>query len=159
MFRLRRTPRLAQRFSRLPDFNGTVELEGLRELRTELRRYSKQAPKVVQAANKEVAQDVVDKSLKKMRGLGGVHAHAARMKSIRPRAGADWAGIVIGGKAKKHGPALGAEFGSKQFRQFPAWRGNDTGAGYAVWPTIRKESEMIRENYIDLLQRALDKGF
>jgi hypothetical protein len=119
----------------------------------------KTAPKVVQKANKEVAEHVSDKSLRKLASLGGVHAHVARQKSIRPRAKADSASIVIGGAAKKHGPALGAEFGSKAYSQFPTWRGNKEGAGYAVWPTIREESARIRESYIDHLQDALDRAF
>lgn len=139
------------------DFNGKVEVEGLRELRSELRRYSRSAPRHIQEANKQVAESVSEKALAKMRSLGGVHAHVARMKSVRPRAGQGWAGVVIGGQANKHGPALGAEFGALKYPQFPEWRGNREGAGYAVWPTIREERERIRETYVDVLQDALDR--
>lgn len=32
-------------------------------------------------------------------------------------------------------------------RQFPAWRGNDGGAGYFFWPTIRQEmAEVDRQS-------------
>jgi len=141
----------------LGDFNGKTEIDGLRELRRELRRYSREAPREIQKANKSVAETVSAKALGKMRALGGVHAHVARMKSIRPRAGQAWAGITIGGRAAKHGPALGAEFGALQYPQFPSWRGNQEGAGYAVWPTIREEQDRIRETYVDVLQDALNR--
>lgn len=141
------------------DLGGTVAVEGLQELRNSLRRMSRTAPKVMQGANKEVAEEVSDKALKRMRSLGGVHAHAARMKSVRPQARADSASIVIGGAAAKHGPAMGAEFGALQYPQFPRWRGNDEGAGYAVWPTIRAESDRIKATYIDHLETAIRKAF
>lgn len=34
--------------------------------------------------------------------------------------------------------AMGAEFGSYVYGQFPAWRGNRENAGYFFWPAIRE---------------------
>lgn len=42
--------------------------------------------------------------------------------------------VVYGGK----GYSFGAEFGSYQYHQFKNWRGNQDGAGYFLWPAIRK---------------------
>jgi len=41
--------------------------------------------------------------------------------------------------------AMGAEFGSYQWGQFPAWRGNKEDAGYFFWPAIRefRDEDMI----------------
>jgi len=41
--------------------------------------------------------------------------------------------------------AMGAEFGSYVYGQFPAWRGNKQDAGYFFWPAIRefRDEDMI----------------
>lgn len=41
--------------------------------------------------------------------------------------------------------AMGAEFGSIVFGQFPEWRGNKEDAGYFFWPAIRdfRDEDMI----------------
>lgn len=41
--------------------------------------------------------------------------------------------------------AMGAEFGSILYGQFPEWRGNKEDAGYFFWPAIRdfRDEEMI----------------
>src|SRR5512147_1301244 len=41
--------------------------------------------------------------------------------------------VLFGGKPWD----FGAEFGSKRYKQFLPWRGNDDGAGYFLWPTVR----------------------
>jgi hypothetical protein len=41
--------------------------------------------------------------------------------------------------------AMGAEFGSYQWGQFPEWRGNRQDAGYFFWPAIRefRDDDMV----------------
>jgi hypothetical protein len=41
--------------------------------------------------------------------------------------------------------AMGAEFGSILYGQFPEWRGNKEDAGYFFWPAVRdfRDEEMI----------------
>lgn len=49
--------------------------------------------------------------------------------------------VAYGGKPG----AMGAEFGSYNFKQFPIWRGNRENAGYFFWPAIRefRDEDMI----------------
>jgi hypothetical protein len=41
--------------------------------------------------------------------------------------------------------AMGAEFGSYQYKQFKEWRGNKNDAGYFFWPAIRefRDQDMV----------------
>lgn len=54
----------------------------------------------------------------------------------------------VGGGAVAYGGmpgAMGAEFGSILYGQFPEWRGNKDDAGYFFWPAIRefRDEDMI----------------
>lgn len=51
---------------------------------------------------------------------------------------------------------FGAEFGSKRFRQFRPWTGNDTQAGYFLYPTIRDMSDEMQSRYWEAVMRAID---
>ena len=50
--------------------------------------------------------------------------------------------------------ALGAEFGSKRFRQFEPWRGAGATAGYFMWPAIREEIPKLIAAYGDAIEKA-----
>lgn len=39
------------------------------------------------------------------------------------------------------------------YNQFQSWRGNDSKAGYFLWPAIRREMPIIIEAYVEELQR------
>jgi hypothetical protein len=52
---------------------------------------------------------------------------------------------------------FGAEFGGGRPRtpQFDPWRGNDEGAGYFLWPTVRALGGYIHDEYSAALKAAL----
>lgn len=115
----------------------------------------------LKAAHHTVASAIVNKAESTGRSLGGVHAHVVRQGSIRATKEAGKASVRLGGAAKKHGPAFGAEFGAHQFPQFPAWRGNDTDAGYMIHPAIRAmtaSGELI-DIWGDAISRELAGAF
>lgn len=97
-------------------------------------------------AHKQIASSVVERASQIGLGLGGVQAHVVRQGSIRATREGAKASIRLGGAAKKHGPALGAEFGSRKFPQFPPWAGNrhqpgdlsGQEPGYMVHEAIRR---------------------
>lgn len=96
-------------------------------------------------AHHQIASDVVAQATQIGTGLGGVHAHVVKQNSIRATKEASKASVRLGGAAKKHGPAFGAEFGSRKFSQFPGWSGNrhqagDVGQepGYMIHEAIRR---------------------
>lgn len=135
-----------------------VYVEGLDELRRELKRTAGNLEDL-KVANRQVSELVADKARSRAAQVGGVAGHVARQNSIRSSSAAAAAKVLLGGAADKHGPALGAEFGSKNYPQFEPWRGSDESAGYFLWPTIRAERERIVEVYGQLLDELTRKAF
>ena len=125
-----------------------LKIDGLDDFRRDLVRMSGSITgKDFGRVNKSVAEYIVEKSDEVGLRLGGVHAHVVRNRSQRALGAAKAAQVIVGGSAAKHGPALGAEFGSKRYTQFPPWRGNQfTGGdvGYMLHPAIRdNETEWV----------------
>lgn len=134
-----------------------------------LRQLPKEASAQLRDASLDIAEDVARKASTRARMVGGVLAYVApTIKARRDRVPK----IVMGGTTRlppRNGVARqgakqtvgnvvwGGEFGSDRFRQFSPWRGSDTGAGYALWPTIRAESDATMERYCDALIKAVDK--
>lgn len=139
-------------------------------LRKALRTLPKEASARLRDASVDIAEDVARKAGARARMVGGAAAYVApTIKARRDRVPK----IVMGGTTRlpaRDGAARkgtrqtvgnvvwGAEFGSDRFRQFSPWRGNDTGAGYFLWPTVRAESDSTIERYGDALIRAVDKA-
>jgi hypothetical protein len=138
-----------------------------------LRRALNSLPKVAQAeirgASLAIAQDIAPKAAARARQVGGVAKYVApTIKARRDRVPK----IVMGGTKRlpardgrpRRGPnqtvgnvVWGAEFGSDRFPQFRPWRGNDDGAGYFLWPTVRDDSDEIMERYDDAVMAAVDR--
>lgn len=133
--------------------DGALNVEGLTELSKALRAIDKDTGKKLRVANKEVASFVADDARSAAQALGGVAAHVAA--SIKPAAGAGFAGVAGGGAA--HPAFGGAEFGSDKYKQFQPWRGNGEGAGYFVYPTIRRDGPRIDAEYRTTIDKLLQE--
>lgn len=133
--------------------SGTLSVDGLTELRRDLKALGKDLPKELRKANKSVADYVADLSASAAYSLGGVAAHVA--PSIKASAGQISAGVTFGGSA--YPMAGGAEFGSQRYKQFKPWRGNGSDAGYFVYPTIRDNAERIESHYTDVIDDLLER--
>ena len=82
-----------------------------------------------------------ERSESKGRGLGSVHRHAVNQGGIEEFTKATGAGIRLA--ASRSPTVLGAEYGAKQYPQFPQWRGNQfnpsaSGVGYMMHPALRE---------------------
>jgi hypothetical protein len=130
-----------------------VQVDGLAELSKALKEVGPEAVKELRKANRDVAKMVANDARAAAMSVGGVAAHVA--PSIRPTAGATSAGVSIGGPA--YPMAGGAEFGSIRFKQFGDWRGNQSDAGYFLYPSIRRDSERIVTEYTAALDDVLKK--
>jgi len=53
----------------------------------------------------------------------------------------------------------GAEFGSIQFPQFPAYQGNGADAGYFLYPAIRSMADEIVEMYGEEIEKITRRAF
>jgi hypothetical protein len=128
-----------------------VRVEGLAELRKELKRLD--LSKDLGQANRKVAQLVVDAA----QGRASTRLERAAARSLSASSSTVGARVGLGGPRTPF--AAGAEFGSKRFRQFQAWRGNGQQAGYFLYPAIRENTPRIVEVYGDEIDRVTRKAF
>lgn len=147
----------------------TVRVEGLDELRRELRRLDdKGLSDQLKDANYRVADVVVRHARQRAVALGRMEQKAA--DTLRPARQAARAVVTLGRASVPF--ALGAEFGAGQnirtpgrnrgrlgLNQFSAWRGRSTGAGYFLWPGIRDSRDEIERTYWDEIERITGDAF
>jgi len=131
---------------------AAVRVDGLNQLLRDVRRVERDLPKVMRQQMLPISQTVLTTARMRARSLGGVQAHAVR-RGLRAGATQNTAWIKL--VASREPTILGAEFGGgrrRTTRQFPPWRGSGGGAGYFVYPTIRRMSGDIT----DQLEDAID---
>lgn len=134
-----------------------AKVYGLRELRAELKKLDNAADlqDELKDANFKAADFVVEHAKRKAGTVSRQAAAAA--ESLRASRAAARAQVLIGSAAVPF--ALGAEFGSHVYKQFPTWRGNSIGAGYFLWPTIRERMDEVVEYYGEELDKITRKAF
>lgn len=133
----------------------SVRVEGLRDFIRELRALDATLPKEVRSITKDLADDVADKSGQSFSGRSGVAPKvAASVKALAQQRGAQ---VKFGGPQWPY--AMGAEFGSSRYKQFEPWRGSGAGAGYSVFPVVRKERERIVVFFNRGLKHLFAKAF
>lgn len=135
-----------------------VRVEGLRELQREMRAVERALPRELRAASKEAADVVAEGTRRAFAGLGGSAPKVVpTVKALAQQRGAS---VKIGGSSSVGGKvALGNEFGSVRYKQFPSWRGSGQGAGYALFPTIRQRRDEVLETYGRALDRVTKRAF
>lgn len=140
---------------------GSVRVEGIKEVRAELRAIDENFDRKLKNAYQRIANEVTDASQYAATAQGSTAAFVA--PSIKTGTSVHGAVIRLGAGTliRKHGShgagrgagstvlaalvAPGAEFGSSRYRQFPAWNGNGDGAGYFIYPTIRAMKPQIAD--------------
>jgi hypothetical protein len=137
-----------------------VEVEGLKELRRELKQLGPQWPKELRKANKEAAD--IAASASRSNAHGGTRQQSAAASAIKASGTQSAAQVVI--DAGRVPFALGAFLGSRAYPQFPEWVGNSwepggPGGPYAVNPAIREKEDEIIETYGDALDRLTCAAF
>lgn len=137
-----------------------VRLEGFKTFARELKAASDEFPKAMKKVNEKVADFVADEAKGKARSLGGVQSKSA--DALRATKTAGYAAVRIGGSRYPY--ALGAEFGSKRYGQFPEWRGGMgnlfTGSwGYFLGPSIKDNEQEIETLWFKEVDHILDDPF
>ncbi|SRR6266508_2857846 len=141
-----------------------INIRGLAEFQRELRRAGAGFPRELRRLNLDAAQMVVTETEKRGRALGGVHAKTVRAGAFKARAEQRRAKVVIDASTKRNAFAFGAEFGSKRYHQFPAWRGNQWlpdagGVGYMLHPAVRETRDEIIDIYAELITQLARRAF
>ena len=145
---------------------GLVEFRGMRDFRRELRQVEAKLPREVGRALRSAVREIVlPEAQAKARAMGGVQAHAAG--GIQAFGTQTKAGLRFS-NSKKYAMSAGAFFGSKRFRQFPAWVGNDfswdggegPGRGpYAINPALAAKADEFHERIGDALEDLAARAF
>ena len=131
---------------------GFIGVEGLRELSRDLRNVGH--PRLLSRAHRELSRRVALEARRAALAQGGVAAKSA--PAIRWVGGATRAGVRLDASGR-YPFAFGAEFGSVRYPQFKPWRGSSSGAGYFLYPTIRRELPKAADDYLDTLEAVLSE--
>jgi hypothetical protein len=137
--------------------DDTIRVEGLAELRADLKSLDSKLPRELTKVGREVAKFVTADAKSAALTLGGVAAHVA--PSLKPTATATSAGVKLDTAAFPE--AAGAEFGGQRrdtTMQFQPWRGSDSNAGYFLYPQIRANSERIVDEFTAGVDRVMTKA-
>lgn len=137
-----------------------VTVEGLADFHRALKKLDDQYPKAVKNSNYNLANEIAKRAKTSARSQGGIVRHGSR--SLRAARQAS-AAVVVGG-GPRYPTFWGAEFGSKQYRQFKSWRGNQWGGwsggpGYFLHPTIRRDARALIDEYMRELDALADEAF
>lgn len=130
-----------------------VRVEGLKELRRELKALEGQWPKELQKVNKSIAEDVAEGTRRDFRNVGGSGPKAAT--TVKALAQQTRAQVKFGGKGGSVAERVagGNAFGSRRYKQFPS------PGTYALYPTLDRMRGDIEERYLDMLSDLLSRAF
>lgn len=134
-----------------------VEIQGLKEFRSGLRKAGSGWPRVLAQVNRDIAKFVEGKS----KGGTETAQQAKAAGAISGRGTQRESKIVIGNSPPF---ALGAFMGALQYKQFPRWVGTDwevggPGGPFAVNPAIRQSKDDIVDAYGDAFEYVARAAF
>jgi len=151
---------------------AVIQVSGLKELRSALRKASDTFPAEIKEINFAVVNDIlVPEAKREAEGttITTWTGHTFRpnqkvIDSIRALRQQKAAYLVMGGAKVPY--AAGDEFGSAggtshkgHVTQFGGWKGSGSDAGYFLWPSIRAKQPEIQEKYLNLLDKMLTGPF
>jgi len=149
----------------MPDM---IQIDGIKDVSAALKRMQDpEASKSWRVTNQKIAQLVVDEA---RAGASTRLEWRTARTALDPITTSTGAAVKL--SASDFPGAFGAEFGAdrnqrryvrgkqgqrKGWNQFKPWRGNDAGAGYFLWPAIRRNSDAIQSEYVQFLLRLFDE--
>ncbi len=132
---------------------------GLRQFAAEVQKLGTALPKSLRDYNIDAAGDIVRE--------GRARAHAPQQakaaKSLRASRSSSHVAVLLGDNSR-YAFARGAEWGARQFKQFPSWRGNQWqswggGPGYFLHPAIREVGETVLDKYWESIRALRAQAF
>lgn len=136
-----------------------VQVLGLKELIVGLKAADAAWPKELGRASKESGDVVIAAAKTVAAQQGGAAKHAA--PSLKSAAKARQVEVSYGSNA--YPMAMGAEFGSKRFKQFKPFRGNqwegDGGPGYVLQPSVKSKRQEFETIWLAGIDRVTRQAF
>jgi len=135
------------------------EIPGLRKFSAALKELGGEIPKSLRDYNAKAAKAVVTEA--RARAKSPQAAKAA--KSLRSTKSSTYVGIILGDN-NRYAFARGAEWGARQYKQFPSWRGNQWmswggGPGYFLHPAIRHVGDTVLNDYWESIRTLRKEAF
>lgn len=130
-----------------------VNVEGLAQLRKDLKAVSDAAPRELRQAHVDVAQMVAGDAQGRAYGLGGVAAKTA--PTVRASGTQAGAAIALGGPSAPW--AAGAEFGGQGRPTTQQFRPHLGRTGYFVYPAIRDNAEDAERRELEAIDGLMRK--
>jgi hypothetical protein len=114
-------------------------IQGLRQFQQELAKLGDSLPVSLREYNVRAATEIITDAKAKANAYAPQQGKAA--KSLRASRSASSVAVLLGDN-RRYAFAMGSEFGARQYKQFPPWRGNqwtgwEPGPGYYLHPAIR----------------------
>ncbi len=154
-----------------------ISIRGMKDFRRDLRKLSVQMPRDLARSIRDALEEVVVPQAKeRARAIPGRHGgrsvQAKSADTIRAFGTQTRQGLAWGGRARAPW-AAGAFMGSKRYRQFPAWIGNQYenpwqpgggregpgGGPYAINPAVAETAEEVIDRVGDALVEAAASTF
>ncbi len=134
-----------------------IEIPELRALVRDLRATPERFDKELRGSFREIARAVRDLARQKAEARTSPRPGHLAVRSIT--SGADSRGpfVRIGNARAPH--ALGHEFGSQRFKQFPDWSGSSDNAGHFFWPAIRESRDTTEKFVLEAIDTTFAKAF
>ena len=131
-----------------------IEVVGLKELRAGLKKAGPQFPKELQKANKRAVNEVLVPEGRRLASARGYpRPGSAVVNSIRGTATQTSAAFNVGGARVPH--AMGHNFGSTRYRQFPPKANPD----YFMYRAIENRRKDFMQAYEDIIETVSKDAF
>lgn len=138
---------------------GSTAMVGTDDFNAALRRMNRNLYNEFRRARSAIARTVVAQQKSKANAYSRQAAAAAAAIAVTAVGG----GVGVSLKKSKVPFALGAEFGAKQYPQFPGWTGNQwsgnpEGVGYWFHPGIVESQAEVLDLYMAAVNSAASKA-
>lgn len=141
--------------------SGTVQakIEGLKQFQQALAELGGALPESLRQFNIRAAEEIIGVA----RGKARRPQQALAAKSLRASRSASAVALFLGDNGR-YAFARGAEWGARQYKQFPPWRGNQWkswggGPGYFLHPAIREVGQDVLDQYWESIRELRDRAF
>lgn len=147
----------------MADKSEQVTVRGLKELNKSLKAAGETGlAKGMQKVQKQIATDIVEKAQSKAGSLPGLGSRSFQ-EGLKASATQTSAKVTMDSSVAP--TIFGDEFGARKYPQFQVWLGNqwndgdgpEPGVGYALYPTIRGESDHSQREYESMVQDIIDR--
>ena len=138
---------------------GEFQIVGLRDFQRALGEMAEALPTSLREYNRIAAEEIIEAA----KGRATTPQANKAAESLRSSRSASYVAIYLGDN-RKYAFAEGSEWGARQYKQFPPWRGNQWmswggGPGYFLHPAIREIGTQVVEELWESIRGLAYRAF